>query len=310
VTDPVRIAWAVATRWRALDPLLPAPWTATTEDVTLHAGASVGYAQRLTLSPDDPRLLWGTADRFRLRPLVAGPDLAASLDGLLSAWRDWLAALPDPPGADSSASLDWPSRDTRGLPALRRHGLAPYTVIAARRVGTPGPTPPPAPPGATHVRRATPADVDVVAGLELALMRYEADLGTAHLRDRAGEWLLAGTANVLARRRPWVWLAEQAGAAVGLVVVQPPEAAGWLEPYTRARPLAYLSSLFVDPAARGAGVGAALVAAAHQEMVDAGVGVALLHYSQVSPVSGPFWHRLGYRPLWTSWQARPASQLG
>ena len=35
----------------------------------------------------------------------------------------------------------------------------------------------------------------------------------------------------------------------------------------------------------------------------------LLHYAQASPVSGPFWHRQGYRPLWTTWPARPAAAL-
>jgi len=34
-----------------------------------------------------------------------------------------------------------------------------------------------------------------------------------------------------------------------------------------------------------------------------------LHYAQVNPLSGPFWNRMGYRPLWTSWEARPAAAL-
>jgi len=46
-----------------------------------------------------------------------------------------------------------------------------------------------------------------------------------------------------------------------------------MEPFTRARPLAYLSTLFVDPAARGAGLGGALVDAAHRELDAAGVAV-------------------------------------
>jgi hypothetical protein len=32
----------------------------------------------------------------------------------------------------------------------------------------------------------------------------------------------------------------------------------------------------------------------------------LLHYEQANPLSGPFWSHRGYRPLWTSWEARPA----
>ena len=41
----------------------------------------------------------------------------------------------------------------------------------------------------------------------------------------------------------------------------------------------------------------------------AGVAVTLLHHSQVNPLSAPFWYRMGYRPLWTSWEARPATAL-
>ena len=40
-----------------------------------------------------------------------------------------------------------------------------------------------------------------------------------------------------------------------------------------------------------------------------GVDLTLLHYSQVNPLSVPFWHRMGYRPLWSTWEARPAATL-
>jgi hypothetical protein len=30
----------------------------------------------------------------------------------------------------------------------------------------------------------------------------------------------------------------------------------------------------------------------------------------VQRLSGPFWHRSGYRPLWTVWKASPAARLG
>jgi hypothetical protein len=35
------------------------------------------------------------------------------------------------------------------------------------------------------------------------------------------------------------------------------------------------------------------------------VDVTLLHHATMNPLSTPFWHRCGYRPLWTSWVARP-----
>jgi hypothetical protein len=35
----------------------------------------------------------------------------------------------------------------------------------------------------------------------------------------------------------------------------------------------------------------------------------LLHYEQLNPLSAPFWNRMGYRPLWTGWEVRPAVSL-
>jgi hypothetical protein len=39
------------------------------------------------------------------------------------------------------------------------------------------------------------------------------------------------------------------------------------------------------------------------------VAVTLLHYEQTNPLSVPFWSQQGYRPLWTSWAARPARTI-
>ena len=42
-------------------------------------------------------------------------------------------------------------------------------------------------------------------------------------------------------------------------------------------------------------------------VIDPDDTVTLLHYEQLNPLSVPFWSRQGYRPLWTTWQATPAS---
>lgn len=39
------------------------------------------------------------------------------------------------------------------------------------------------------------------------------------------------------------------------------------------------------------------------------VPVTLLHYEQVNPLSAPFWSQQGYRPLWHTWEARPAPAI-
>ena len=73
--------------------------------------------------------------------------------------------------------------------------------------------------------------------------------------------------------------------------------------------MAYLLALFVAPAERGAGVGAALTGYLHREAAAARVAVILLQYEQVNPLAVPFWGHQGYRPLWTTWEARPARML-
>jgi hypothetical protein len=60
---------------------------------------------------------------------------------------------------------------------------------------------------------------------------------------------------------------------------------------------------------RSGGVGAALVAVAHAALDPAGVDLTLLRYAVLNPLSAPFWHRCGYRPLWTWWAVSPASRL-
>jgi GNAT superfamily N-acetyltransferase len=72
---------------------------------------------------------------------------------------------------------------------------------------------------------------------------------------------------------------------------------------------AYVSCMVVRAAHRGGGIGAALVRHAHAVLDRVGVEATLLHYSGLNPLSPPFWHRCGYRPLWTTWELRPASHL-
>ena len=78
---------------------------------------------------------------------------------------------------------------------------------------------------------------------------------------------------------------------------------------TSLAPAAYLQTMFVDQQERGTGIGAMLARHLHAQLDAAGVAVTLLHHSQVNPLSAPFWYRMGYRPLWTNWEARPASAL-
>lgn len=313
IRDVVRdINRASGRRWRGLDPLLPlpgdlAPGCAEPFQAIGRDGRAAGFAVcRHQSFPDDSlSQTWGTASRFVLTPRLRDRDAAPGLDDLLGQWRDHLAGLPQAREADTSALVTWPTRDTSGVRALLGHGLQPMTVLAAR----PADRPVPVREADVAVRHATVDDLAAVTAMEMGVIRYDEQFGGSVPRPRTEELVRADTQVALGKQPDWTWLAERAGRPAGLIVVQPPADATWVATMTGVRSAAYLSTLFVLPEDRGTGVGAALVRVAHAQLDQRGVAVTLLHHSQVNPVSGPFWNRMGYRPLWTSWETRPAAAI-
>lgn len=310
-------------RLAAIDPLLP-----EMTDLLPGCGATFAAWDKRDEHPDRPTamaacdhwegepgsigLSWGAARRFRLVPMIADPDPAAALDQLISQWAKHLADTPATAHDDSAAGVNWPSRDAAGIRVLLRHGMAPRAVVAAR-VTRPDdtdrdPATAPPPPGIV-IRKAGPADLDPVTSLGAALVRYDEQFGAVVERPDTEALLRQDSAALLATPDPWVWLAERDGTAVGLLAALRPEASGWLAPLTRLTPVAYLQQGFVLPTERGGGIGSLLTAAFHAELAAAGVAVTLLDHSQVNPLSTPFWSQQGYRPLWTTWEARPARTL-
>jgi hypothetical protein len=314
----------IGERWRAADPLLPEP-------AALGPGPGCGAVFTLPGADGEPQavgacehwhgdaesleLTWGAARRFRLVVLAGGQDVAETLDGLLGLWRVHLAGVPGADEPDSAAIVTWPSRDVDGVRTLLRRGFAPRGVVAARAAGTRGsgaPTNPyPAggaadtPPGLS-VRRAGHADLDAVVRLGLEVIRYDARFGGVIERPSTATALRDEVAPMLAEAEPWTWLAERDGDAVGVLIAEPPQAAQWIAPLAGPAPVAYNMLTFMAPADRGSGGAAALVGRFHDAASAARVPVTLLHYEQTNPLSAPFWSRQGYRPLWTSWESRPA----
>jgi GNAT superfamily N-acetyltransferase len=312
-------ATAIARRWQALDRLLPPPRTpgAGCGVELIVAGddghpAATGICQHWAGTPDSLELTWGAARRFQLTAAVAGPDVGNALDQLLSRWRDHLAVVPDADAADSAAMVNWPSRDIEGVAALLRHGLSPLAVIAAR-VQDRHPGAPADAPGTTgrslRIRRAGPADIDAVVQLGMEVIRYDAYFGGVTERAGTADALRREAAGLLTGPEPWTWLAERDGRTVGMIAAERPESAGWIAPLAAPAPVAYVLLLGVLPGQRGSGVGAALAGRLHEVADEAGVAVMLLHYAQVNPLSAPFWGRQAYRPLWTSWETRPARSI-
>ena len=192
--------------------------------------------------------------------------------------------------------------------ALLRHGMQALTVIAVRPAATPDDNHQPGnhQPGGLVIREAGPPDLDAVTQLELGVIRYDAQFGAAFIRPAAEALVRAETQAALTARPAWAWLAERAGL-VGLIHVHPPEHSGWIAGGPGVT--AYLQTMFVRPGERGGGVGAALARHAHHMLDARGVQTTLLHYAQMNPLSAPFWSRMGYRPLWTGWEVRPAASL-
>ena len=308
---------AVARRWQAIDPLLPEPSEPAKTcgadlSVTSADGRIVatGFCRHVRLRPGSLELAWGAASQFALTAWVAGPDVGNGLSQLLERWRRHLMRQQNAADEDSSAMVRWPSRDVTGVRELLEHGMRPLTVIAARPAGR-------AIDGSTgragsadlRIRAAGQGDLDVLERLGMEMMRYDAHFGSVAVRTDTAHGLRESAARTLAAAQPCTWLAERDGEAVGMVHAEPPEAAGWIAPLVRAQPVAYLGEMSVLPGARGAGVGTALVEHLHRELDAAGAAVTLLHHAQLNPLSAPFWNRMGYRPLWTSWELRPADRL-
>lgn len=345
VRDVVRdINRAVGRRWQAADPLLPVP-----DDLPegcgppmVARGASgrpVGLAVcRHQEIPDDSiSQTWGTAARFVLTARVGQADAEPVVDQLLSQWRDHLAVVPEAGKDDTAALLYWPSRDITGIRPLLRHGLQPLAVIAARQLGRHGDLPGAARPSSwtrprpagradrLTIRQAGPGDEAAVTGFELGVVDYEAHFGGAVRRPATRSLIRAEVRARLRRPVTWTWLADrpagpkagleggreggQATGPAGMIVVQQPQETTWITGLTGTCPAVYLPTAYVAEPQRGTGVGGALVRYVHEYLDAAGIQAILLHYALVNPVSGPFWSQMGYRPLWTIWETRPASAL-
>jgi len=305
---------AVGQRWRTLDPLLPdpgdlpagcmPPLTTTGND-----GRPTGLAicRHQHVPADSLAQTWDAATKFTLAMRLIENDTQTAADDLLTQWRAHLARLPEAKADDTAAVVTWPARDVTGVLALLRHGLQPLTVIAARPAGRPIPAH--QDPPDMVIRQATPADLDAVTELELGLIRYDAQFGAAIPRPATPALVKEATRQALERWPDWIWLAIKRGRPVGLAMVEPSHEAKWIAGLARPGQTAYLSTMFLAPGERGGGTGAKLVGHVHHALDASGIDLTLLHYAQLNPLSAPFWHRMGYRPLWSTWEATPASTL-
>lgn len=297
---------AQTTRFERLDPLLP-PVAPPPDGHVLTAALSrgdriAGVLTHSSFTPGTATTLWSALELFELHPLLgaAGGD---GMDALLREWRHVLDRRQA--GADSACLLTWPSRDAEAARPLLAHGFTPLTCLAVRTAPDGG-----ARAADVAVRLATAADLDVVLALELAELAYSALVGAAIMRPDAEAVKRAALTRHIDQGDP-IWLAERDGVVVGvahcrLLDVRPDGLTG-----VRLRPgrWGYVNCLSVSDQARGGGVGRALMSVAHRELHRRGATGTFLYYNPPNPLASVFWARQGYRPLWTSWELRPAAAL-
>jgi GNAT superfamily N-acetyltransferase len=146
------------------------------------------------------------------------------------------------------------------------------------------------PTAALTIRFATAADAATILGFIRALARYE-KLEHEITADEAG--LRASLFG--ARPGAEVLIAEQDGAALGFALFFPSYST------FLARPGLYLEDLFVDPEARGRGIGLALMAALAQIALDRGYARFEWSVLDWNTPALEFYAALGARPQseWT-----------
>ncbi|MEZ0112903.1 GNAT superfamily N-acetyltransferase [Catenulispora sp. EB89] len=287
-------------RRAAFDPLLarsePLPPPGK-RDTALSCPGGVALVRNVDSDPDTWGYTFFAAHESKLVPKVDGPGAFAELLDL------WAEQDEFRPGPDSIATITWPSRDTEMSRALVERGFTPQAILAVRLAGQP--IPGPSFPGNTGsgvvVRRAKPRDTEAVTRLWLEQLRWDAQFGYVAIRPSTPSGLAEQVAQAVGGEEKRAWIAERDGAAVGLIVVQPPENASWAAHLIRVAPAAYLNCGAVTAGERGGGVGSALVRHVHAELDAEGIGAVLLHYTATNPLSVPFWSRCGYRPLLTAW---------
>lgn len=292
-------------RFAAVDALLPPaapPATGRRLDAATADGTRVaGVLQRQRLGPGDVATLWSAADTWQLFPYF-GDTGTEGAGLLLRRLRDAVEA--EGTGDDSSCVVVWPSRDAEAIRAFLDHGLVPLGALGVRTA------PPAAADPAVVVRRAGPADF--AAALDLATATFDyTGLVAAARRANTAELLAPALRDALAEDEPAVWLVEEESELLALahcawVDATEGNEAGELLPVGR---WGYVNNVVTAPGRRGGGLGRALMAHVHQQLHRGGATRTYLYYNPTNPLASVFWHRQGYRPLWTSWEVRPASAL-
>lgn len=133
-----------------------------------------------------------------------------------------------------------------------------------------------------EVRRAGRDDLDLVAPLFDAYRRFYQQPGDL---PRARAYL----ADRLTRNEAVIFLAVAGGGAVGFTLLYPTFSS------VSAAPIFTLADLFVDPAARGGGIGRALLDAARRHAEDAGAHHLQLETARTNTAAQRLYESTGWK---------------
>ncbi|MBO9627372.1 MAG: GNAT family N-acetyltransferase [Microbacterium sp.] len=263
-----------------------------------------GVASFAEYAPGESEALWGSLRRHTLELVCAdGADHARreAVGEVLDRWLELAAETEEPGDEESSCTLTLPSADSALVRTVLSRGFAPVTIDAVRRLAATPPTEEETLGDGVVLRRATASDLDALAAFDARLLAHEADFGAVTWREGAEDVLRSSMRGRLSDWPHWTWLIEQDGRSVGYVHAFPdhPDAVDSPSP-------AYLDAMYLASDVRGVGLGRRVVDAVHGALARQGATAVRLDYSVANSQSGPFWSRVGYRPLTTTWQRRPA----
>lgn len=149
-------------------------------------------------------------------------------------------------------------------------------------------------PAGIHVRKARLGDLDHVVRLRLALLReHPAHPIYGRLKRDAERRARDVFAAQLTSPLEQIFLAELGGRVVGILRCVESVASPLLDPPRYC----YVSSVFVEPAARRQGVMRALLAAAEGWCDERGLTEMRLHSVAGDPVSNAAWERAGFEAV-------------
>ena len=230
----------------------------------------------------------GTEPGLWVEDRIVRVQLRAATDRAAHATTD-LLQRSHRAGEAATTYVSVASRDLAFIAPLIRAGFAPKAVLAVHRLTRPELRSPTGSEIGTTVRPAVSEDLDAVVAANVAVQAFDAYVGSLPDRPGAEQVIRPHVEQALRERPGWNWVAEQDGAVVGVCQMEPPQDAGWVGIQVASPSTAYLTELYVDPSARGSGVGRLLVEKAHLRATAAGAQVVALHHAAPNPLSAPFW---------------------